>query len=88
MMSGRGVVAFGTYRSVGSTRVAEYAAFPGVAVGRVVSTKTSWRTVKPNGRWSTTRGRTVVVDFRLELVGFDDADAHAPTASTHTATTA
>jgi hypothetical protein len=52
MISGRGVDASGTYRSVGSVRFESYAGSPGVAVARVVSTNSSWRTEKVNGRAS------------------------------------
>jgi len=43
-------------------RSAEYAGCPGSAVGRDVSTNSSWRTVTPNGRVSTAAGADVVVD--------------------------
>jgi hypothetical protein len=76
--------------SVGNARVGEYAGWPGVAVGRVVSTNCSWRTVNANGRPASGDGRVEVVDAwgGGTVLGFVRAAVHALAASAHIATTA
>ena len=71
-------------------RVGEYAGSPGVAVGRVVSTNCSWRTVNANGRPASGDGRVEVVDALGggTVLGFAGAAVQALAASAHTATTA
>src|SRR5690242_12126388 len=79
MMSGRGAVAVGMYRSVGSVRCGEYAALPGVAVGRDASTKLSCWTVNANGRPAVTEA-VDEVDLGLDASGELDPsedDEHA-----------
>jgi hypothetical protein len=76
--------------SVGNARVGEYAGWPGVAVGRVVSTNCSWRTVNANGRPASGDGGVEVLDaWRSgKVLGFAGAAVHALAASAHIATTA
>ena len=71
-------------------RVGEYAGSPGVAVGRVVSTSCSWRTVNANGRPASGDGGVEVVDALGggTVLGPAGAAVHALAATAHIATRA
>ena len=80
--------------SVGRARVGEYAGSPGLAVGRVLSTNSSWRTVNAKGLSATGGCGDGIEAVDLVVVGdaaaasvFAVVDVH-PAAASAPATTA